>query len=460
MGYAQLAIAAYGAYQAYKNKPSDEGKRIMQQAMAQLQSVPVPDPESLKVQMQQFVQQGLIAPQDADAILVQHNAYDEVRGNDQARGAQLAALQGFQDQGNAGGLTDTSRAAIQSTLDEVANTERGQRQAIGQDARRRGISGSGLELAQQLMAQQSSADQAGRQGMDIAALAEQSKIEALKNAANVGTTIQGQDLDAQGAKAEAANQIAMYNATNQQDVTLKNIAARNLAQEQNLQAKQNISNANTKMENDNRLRNADLIQKAYENRMDKAKAVANAAGGVASETNNYNNANRQYQGDLTAGILKTVGDYGSSGGFQKTGTDLRNTGTSIMNGLTSAKNKINDWLSPTGVGGFNPNDRNYIRNNKQQGNIIAPGYAHGGKVKDVPCYDDGGKVPGNAQYPGDDERNDTVLAKLSPGEVVIPRSQADDIDVDAMLNDAPRTAQKPSVDAVKVMLQALTEMGC
>jgi len=38
----------------------------------------------------------------------------------------------------------------------------------------------------------------------------------------------------------------------------------------------------------------------------------------------------------------------------------------------------------------------------------------------------GTKVPGNAPHPGDDPRNDTVDAKLSPGEIVIPRSKAQD----------------------------------
>lgn len=38
----------------------------------------------------------------------------------------------------------------------------------------------------------------------------------------------------------------------------------------------------------------------------------------------------------------------------------------------------------------------------------------------------GGKVPGKAEKSGDSEQNDTVDAKLSPGEVVIPRSHVHD----------------------------------
>lgn len=54
----------------------------------------------------------------------------------------------------------------------------------------------------------------------------------------------------------------------------------------------------------------------------------------------------------------------------------------------------------------------------------APGGAGGG-LPAVPLKG-GGKVPGRAKVQGDSEENDKVLALLSPGEVVIPRSAAGD----------------------------------
>lgn len=423
MGYAQLAIAAYGAYNAYKNKPSNATSQAYNQAMAQLQGVPVPDPESLKVQMQQLVQQGLVNPQDADAVLVQHNAYDEVTGNAEGRGAQLSALQDLQDKADAGGLTDTDRAAIQANLDTVANTERGQNLAITKDAQRRGVSGSGLELAQKLMAQQAGADQAGRRGMDIAALAEQARSQAINDAANLGGQIHGQDLEQQGAKAQAANAIAQYNATNQQQVTLQNIAARNAAQAANLQEKQRIADQNTTNENTNRVRNADLLQQNYENKMDKAKGLANLAVGQGQATDSYTDRKNKQSADFNSGILKTVADYGASGGFSK----LSPQSSAIKPGDTTSNS--------------------FLTNQAEERKKVL-GYAHGTE-----------RVPGEAEYPGDDPRNDTVPALLSPGEKVIPRSETGD-DIDSFLNDVPRTAQKPSVEAVKTLLQALTDMGC
>lgn len=49
---------------------------------------------------------------------------------------------------------------------------------------------------------------------------------------------------------------------------------------------------------------------------------------------------------------------------------------------------------------------------------LAPKKAHGGEITML----DGGGVPGEAQVSGDSEKNDTVEALLSPGEIVLPRS--------------------------------------
>ena len=53
----------------------------------------------------------------------------------------------------------------------------------------------------------------------------------------------------------------------------------------------------------------------------------------------------------------------------------------------------------------------------------AAAFSAGGRV---PSYRRGGAVPGRASVPGDSPQNDTEHALLSPGEVVLPRTVADD----------------------------------
>jgi hypothetical protein len=92
-----------------------------------------------------------------------------------------------------------------------------------------------------------------------------------------------------------------------------------------------------------------------------------------------------------------------------------------------------------------------------------PGYASGGMMLE------GGSVPGHALTPGDSPRNDTVDAKLSPGEIVLPRSVTKSDDpaeaarkfVQAILRRKGRTASKTSatlthVKKAKAALDALS----
>lgn len=81
---------------------------------------------------------------------------------------------------------------------------------------------------------------------------------------------------------------------------------------------------------------------------------------------------------------------------------------------------------------------------------MIPAAAHGGEID----FRDGGPVPGRARVAGDDPRNDTVPARVSPGEIVLPRSvaQAEDApDQAAAFVDAIRKKKAPETGYGKVL---------
>lgn len=398
------------------NKPKDKMSPFLQAALDEISKVQVPTPEALQVKLQQYVQQGIITPEDAEASLIEMNAYDGLSPNAQARGAQMSALQGLQEKIDAGGLTDVDRSRIQQTLDNVNNDQRGQQLSIMEDARRRGTSGSGVELANRLMSQQSAASMAGRQGMDIAALAEQAKMEAMKQAATLGGQIETNDWNQQSQKAAAQNAINQFNATNQQQITMQNIAARNAAQATNLAQKQNIADMNTQGENQNRIRNSELIQQNYTNKMNKAQAVAGALSGQGQAAQNHSNNMNKWTGELIGGLNNAVSSFGANYSSPSSGPGLQTMEQFGGSTLTGADR---DKYKPRG-------------------------------------YAQGGVVPGEPNVPGDSAQNDTVPALLSPGEVVVPRTEADDYE--SFVKDMPRSENKPSPEAVKLVLQALSGM--
>jgi hypothetical protein len=414
-----LALAAGTAAASYLNKPKDQLSPYLQAALQQIEKVQVPDADSLKVKLNELVQQGQMTPEQAQASLVEYNAFDKTAPDATARGAQMSALQELQDQIHNGGLTDTTRSQIQHTLDDVNNAERGQQMGIMEDAHRRGVSGSGIELANKLMSQQHAADSAGRQGMDIAAMAEQAKAEALKSAASLGGQIESQDYSEQAQKATAQNTINQFNATNQQQVTMQNIAARNAAQAANLAEKQRVSDTNTNMENANRVRDSELVHQNYTDRMDKAKAVAGAISGQGQAAQKASDANTAWNANMIGGVSNALTSYGASSGFGSTPPP-----------------------SMSSIGG---------------GNTTLTGLDRD-KYRPVMYAAHGATVPGEAPYPGDDSRNDVVPAMVSPGEKILPRSEASEYD--KFMGDMPRSENKPTADAVRLVLEALSGMGC
>ena len=66
----------------------------------------------------------------------------------------------------------------------------------------------------------------------------------------------------------------------------------------------------------------------------------------------------------------------------------------------------------------------------------------------------GGFVPGQAQVAGDSTKNDKVDAKLSPGEIVIPRSHAHDAEKAKEFIDHLLKGEKKSKTEYKDVLEA------
>lgn len=92
------------------------------------------------------------------------------------------------------------------------------------------------------------------------------------------------------------------------------------------------------------------------------------------------------------------------------------TGKEVFGGLLSAAGAS---MQPSGGGGGGGNAGGMQA--KAHGGIIHPAGPRSNLHKCL-VMKSGGPVPGHAKVAGDSEANDTVSAKLSPGEIVIPRS--------------------------------------
>lgn len=266
-------------------------------------------PELEKIQYENYISSGQYDPEIADTLSQGNSNLSQITTDPRLRNAQLEALTGLQNVASEGGLNFDDRARLAQIQGDNLAAEQGSREAILQNARQRGIGGSGLELASQLMNQQGSAGRRNMEGLNVAADAEKRALEAMMQSGVMGGQIRLQDYGEQARAAEAQDAINRFNTSNSQDQLNAAAAARNAAAQYNLGNNQTLSNAN--VENRNRATdyNSQLAQTNFENQLKKAQGQAGAYQGIASSLDDQ----KKRQDSFTGSLLGLGGALG--GGF-------------------------------------------------------------------------------------------------------------------------------------------------
>lgn len=166
------------------------------------------------------------------------SAREQISIDPRYKEAQIQALAQLQDVGQSGGLTTADKAALQQVAENASTRERGQREAIAQQAMARGLGGSGMELAQKLIAQQGAAQGAAQEGRDVAQMAQARALEALQGAGELGGRIRSQEYGEQSDLAKARDIISQFNTANRQAIEAGNLANRQNIASQNVGTKQ------------------------------------------------------------------------------------------------------------------------------------------------------------------------------------------------------------------------------
>lgn len=310
-----LAIAAGTALASHLGKPKEdkEAKKLMERAMREFEQIKTPSIADMQYQLTELVNQGVLTPEQAKAMLVESSAYDDVSVDPSYRGAQEQALRKFLDISEAGGLDAQARARLAEVENRELSTERGQREAILQNMAQRGIGGSGFELAANLQAQQEGASRRSMQDVNVAAEAERRALEALTQGASLGGQMQGQAFGEQSQIAAAKDAMAKFNAANRQQTELTNVGARNEAAARNLGEQQRISDVNIMGRNDQAKYNAGLAQQQYENKLKRAAGMSGQLQAMAQQSAEQNKRAQDYQTGVIGTGAQLMADYYSGG---------------------------------------------------------------------------------------------------------------------------------------------------
>lgn len=304
---------------------------LSEEALQRLRDISVPDIAERQFQIEELVRQGQITPEEATALLQQETQLGAISLDPRLRQAQFAALQQLQQVGTEGGLTAASRASLDEIQRAAAGRERAQRGAILQQFAQRGISGSGLELAAQLGAQQAEAGRVSAEGFQTQALAEQRALQALQQAGALGGQIRGQEFGEQAATAQAQDIINRFNVSQRQNIQLRNIGSREEAARTNLAETQRISDANVALRNAQRVQRAGLSQQKFGDELALAGAFTTPGALAARQAAASEAAGRQTAGGIIGTIGQTIPTFFGGGGQSNIAAQQGQPGIDIGN---------------------------------------------------------------------------------------------------------------------------------
>jgi len=317
-------------------------------AMQQLIGTGMPPDLARQVILQQYKSAGKLNPELEQALSLGPSEVAGIKEDPKLREAQMQALQQMQQAGHTGQTAQDQLNNLK--MQNQVNADNRSRQAsILQNAQARGQGGAGATLAAQLQSAQGNANLASEQGLQLAAQANNARMNALAQSAGLGGQMRGQDFNVNQAKASAADQFQRFNIQNQQAVANQNVQAKNQAQAGNLSNDQNISNMNVGQNNQEAERMNQARLQDWQSNNQRNSIIA---GGYKGQSDQYNQQGNQVANQYTqmgGGIGGMIGSIANLGGAFKPSSGIA-TGpaTNMAGGAGDNMGKMPD--------GFNTND--------------------------------------------------------------------------------------------------------
>jgi hypothetical protein len=145
-----------------------------------------------------------------------------VRTDPALRSAQMNALSKMKEIEDNGGLTLGDMAVQKKTTDMANRSASALHQKVLEGMARRGVGGSGAELAANLQGNQDAAERANEAGMQSQANAQKRYFDAIMGRSKMAGDLRGQDFDQASRSAHARDIRDTYNNTNQFDANKYN----------------------------------------------------------------------------------------------------------------------------------------------------------------------------------------------------------------------------------------------
>lgn len=212
--------------------------------------------------------------------------------------AQKTAMRRFMNIGE-GGFDPAYQQRVQNAKRQAQGEAQSRSDSIMQDFQRRGMGGSGMELAAKMGGASQSMDRNAQMGMQAEADAYRNQLNSLSRGSDIGGQIQDRDIGVQSKNAQIINSFNQRMSKRHQDWANMRANAMNQADLRNIQEAQRISehNANTQNQYDqgHQTRMDGIAMKNYQAKIDELNRQDSLKkwkyGQEGTERANLNNAN-------------------------------------------------------------------------------------------------------------------------------------------------------------------------
>lgn len=170
--------------------------------------------------------EGLDVPAFEAAIDASIQKQKDIQSDPAVREAQMGAMTKMQGIANENGLDPQSRLALQEARQSTDQQARANQMGVQSDMQRRGMSGSGAEIAGQIAGAQGASSRGNMAGLSAASEARQRAMDALRGVGTMAGQVRGQDFAQDDSNRRAATERDMFNSKLRVAAQQQNIAGR------------------------------------------------------------------------------------------------------------------------------------------------------------------------------------------------------------------------------------------
>lgn len=263
---AGLNIAG-GMFGANAQKEAQEKQmKLLRQFYKEVDSLAIPDQEKLQYALERFKSVGQLDPR-----LAGPSAQQAVTSDPRLVEQQMKNLQEMQAIADAGGYDPAVQADLRAALRQQEQATKAAQQSIEQQAQARGMASTGATRALQQMAGQSEANRTADLQSRLAAEAYRNRMAAMSGASAEAARLRSSGYQESMSRAQAMDEIARFNLNMQNEAAAKNLAAQ-----------QALSEANTRLGQEEEKRRVGALKDIFDMQSSKLGLKANATTGQAS----------------------------------------------------------------------------------------------------------------------------------------------------------------------------------